>query len=103
MRCKSAWIIASVIVSAASISANGSVIAAYNFGPNSTSFTYAATTLAANVTASGLNSVVGTNTTLAPDDGLGGNWYSNNGGGGNYLTVSTTGSTTDNGFWIATI
>src|SRR5580704_9730401 len=79
------------------------VIAAYNFGASSTSFTYAATTLAANVSASGINSTgdFGANTTLTPASGVGGTsaWYTNN-PGGNYLSVSSTGSTTDNGYWV---
>jgi len=81
----------------------GSVIAAYNFGPNGTSFTYAATTLAANVSASGINSAgdFGTNDVFTQDNGVGGTsgWYTNN-SGGNYLSVESNGSTTDNGYWV---
>jgi hypothetical protein len=81
----------------------GSVIAAYNFGPNGSSFTYAATTLAANVSASGINSAgdFGANDTFSQDNGVGGTsgWYTNN-SGGNYLSVSSTGSSTDNGYWV---
>ena len=57
------------------------VIVAYNFGPTGTSFTYAATTIAANVTASGINSAgdEGNTTTNTQDNGVGGGsgWYSN--------------------------
>jgi MYXO-CTERM domain-containing protein len=81
-------------------------IVAYNFGPNSTSFTYAATTVAANVTASGINSTgdFGANDVFSADNGVGGTsgWYTNN-PGGNYLSVESSGSTTDNGYWIETI
>jgi len=81
-------------------------IAVYNFGPNGTSFTYAATTLDSNVTASGINSTndFGVNDTFTPNNGVGGesSFYTNN-PGGNYLSVSQTGSTTDNGFWIEMI
>jgi hypothetical protein len=104
MRCKLRWIIASVVASAISMTAHGSVIVAYNFGPNSTSFTYAATTLAANVTASGINSPNGIDDQFTPDDGVGGAtaWYSNN-PGGNYLSVNSNASQSDNGFWVETI
>ena len=104
MHCKSAWIMAGVFVSAMSTMACGSVIAAYNFGPNGTSFTYAATTLAANVTASGINSPNGVDDQFTPDDGVGGAsaWYSNN-PGGNYLSVNSNASLSDNGFWVETI
>jgi hypothetical protein len=104
MRCKLGWIIASAFVSATSMLAHGSVIAAYNFGPNSTSFTYAATTLAANVTASGINSPNGIDDQFTQDDGVGGTsaWYSNN-PGGNYLSLNSNASLSDNGFWVETI
>jgi hypothetical protein len=84
----------------------GAVIVAYNFGPNGTSFTYAATTIAANVTASGINSAgdEGTTTTNTQDNGVGGenSWYSTN-SGGNYLSVANSSATSDNGYWVETI
>jgi hypothetical protein len=84
----------------------GSVIVAYNFGPNGTSFTYAATTIAANVTASGINSAgdEGSTTTNTQDNGVGGenSWYSTN-SGGNYLSVANSSATSDNGYWVETI
>ncbi len=107
MRVKLALSVASIVGLGLPLSGKASIIAAYNFGPNGTSFTYAATTLAANVTASGVNSTgdFGANTVFAPDDGKGGaaGWYSNNSSGpGNYLSISDSG-TTDSGFFIETI
>ena len=103
---KSGLVLAGALSLALPMTGLGSVIAAYNFGASSTSFTFAATTLAANVTASGINSTsdFGTNTSLVMDSGVGGTsaWYTNN-PGGNYLSVANTGSTTDNGYWIETI
>lgn len=107
MRRNLAWMIAGAFVSAVPMTAPASIIAAYNFGPNGTSFTYAATTLAANVTASGINSPDGALDVLTQDDGVGGSsaWYTNNSGppAGNYLSVESTGSTTDNGYWVETV
>jgi PEP-CTERM motif len=83
-----------------------SVIVAYQFGPNGTSFTYGATTIAPNVTASGLNSAgdFGTTTTETQDDGVGGasGWYTTN-SGGNYLSVSNSSANSDTGYWLETI
>ncbi len=84
----------------------GSVIVAYNFGPNGSSFTYAATTIAADVTASGINSAndFGSTTSETQDNGVGGenSWYSTN-SGGNYLSVANSSATSDNGYWVETI
>lgn len=106
MRCKLGLIVAGALASAIPMIARGSVIAAYNFGPNGSSFTYAATTLAPDVTASGINSTgdFGTNTLFTQDNGVGGEsgWYTNN-SGGNYLSVESSGSTTDNGYWVEMI
>jgi len=107
MRSKLALAVASIVGLGLPLSGQASIIAAYNLGPNGTSFTYAATTLAADVTASGINSTndFGANTVFAPDDGKGGTagWYSNNSSGpGNYLSISDSG-TTDSGFFVETI
>jgi hypothetical protein len=82
--------------------ASGSVIAAYNFGATSTSFTYAATTLAANVTASGINSTAGSADVFSTDAGIQPGWYTTNPGGGpNMLSVeNNTQTATDDNFWI---
>ena len=84
----------------------GSVIAAYNFGPNGSGFTYAATTIAADVSASGLNSTndFGATTTETQDNGVGGEsgWYTNN-SGGNYLSIANTSASSDSGYWVETI
>ena len=106
MRSKFALLLGGTLALAIPMTSRAGVIAAYNFGPNGTSFTFAATTLAANVTASGINSTndFGANVTLSQDNGVGGTsgWYTDN-AGGNYLSVQTNGSTTDNGFWVETI
>jgi hypothetical protein len=106
MRVKLALALASIVGLGLPLSSKGAVIAAYNFGPNGTGFTYAATTLTANVTASGINSAgdFGSNDTFTPDDGVGGSsgWYTNN-SGGNYLSLSNAGSSTDNGYWVEMI
>jgi len=106
MRFRSRLALAGAAALAVPAITKGQIIAAYNFGPNNTSFTYAATTLNSNVTASGINSTsdFGSNDTLTPDSGVGGTsgWYTNN-PGGNYLSVESSGSTTDNGFWIEMI
>jgi hypothetical protein len=106
MRVKCALAIASLVGLGLPLITRGSVIAAYNFGPNGSSFTYAATTLATNVSASGINSTgdFGTNTLFTQDDGVGGGsgWYTNN-SGGNYLSVESSGSSTDNGYWVEMI
>ena len=106
MRMKIGLTIAALLALAAPMKSPAAIIAAYNFGPNGTSFTYAATTLAPNVTASGINSSgdFGTNDTFTMDSGVGGTsgWYTNN-SGGNYLSVESSGSTTDNGFWVEMI
>ncbi|HUB25809.1 MAG TPA: PEP-CTERM sorting domain-containing protein [Tepidisphaeraceae bacterium] len=84
----------------------GGVVAAYNFGPNGSSYTNAATTLAPDVTASGIMSTndFGIDDQFAADDGVGGSsaWYANN-PGGNYLSVSSNASQFDTGFWVETI
>jgi len=106
MRMKIGLTIAALLALATPIKSPAAIIAAYNFGPNGTSFTYAATTLAPNVTASGINSTgdFGTNDTFTQDNGVGGTsgWYTNN-SGGNYLSVESSGSTTDNGYWVEMI
>ncbi len=106
MRVRIALLLFGISGVAVSLKSSAAIIDAYNFGPNGTSFTYAATTLAANVTASGINSTndFGANDTFTPNDGVGGTsgWYTNN-SGGNYLSVSSTGTTSDNGYWIETI
>ena len=106
MRMKIGLAIAALLALATPTKSPAAIIAAYNFGPNGTSFTYAATTLAPNVTASGINSTgdFGANNTFTMDNGVGGTsaWYTNN-SGGNYLSVESNGSTTDNGYWVETI
>jgi len=106
MRSKFSLVLGGALVWAIPLITRGSVIAAYNFGPNGSSFTYAATTLAANASASGINSTgdFGTNTIFTQDDGVGGGsgWYTNN-SGGNYLSVESSGSSTDNGYWVEMI
>jgi hypothetical protein len=106
MRFTSGLMLAGVLALAMPTKSRGAVIVAYNFGPTGTSFTYAATTIAANVTASGINSAgdEGTTTTNTQDNGVGGGsgWYSNN-SGGNYLSVANTSATSDNGYWVETI
>jgi hypothetical protein len=106
MRLKLFLAIASIVGLGLPLSSRGSIIVAYNFGPNGTSFTFAATTKDPNVTASGINSTsdFGTNTVFTQDSGVGGTsgWYTNN-AGGNYLSVGSSGSTTDNGYWVETI
>jgi hypothetical protein len=106
MQLKHALALSGILGLAIPLQSFGSIIAAYNFGPNGTSFTYAATTLAPNVTASGINSTgdFGTNVVFTQDNGVGGTsgWYTNN-AGGNYLSVESSGSTTDNGYWVETI
>lgn len=85
---------------------SASIIAAYNFGPTSTSFTYAATTLAANVTASGINSTndFGSADVFSTDAGIQPGWYTNNPGGGpNMLSVESSQSASDDNFWIELI
>ncbi len=107
MRCKAGFILAGSMVGLAiPVKGLGSPIVVYNFGPNSTHFTYAATTLAANATASGINSTsdFGVDDQFSTDAGVGdtSGWYSNN-PGGNYLSVNSNASLSDNGFWIETI
>jgi hypothetical protein len=106
MQLKYALALSGILGLAIPLQSFGSIIAAYNFGPNGTSFTYAATTLAPNVSASGINSTgdFGTNVVFTQDNGVGGTsgWYTNN-SGGNYLSVESSGSTTDNGYWVETI
>lgn len=79
--------------------ASATTIVAYNFGPSSSQFTYAETTINPDVTASGVNA--GATTTESQDNGVGGTtgWYSNN-PGGNYLSVANSSATTDNGYWV---
>jgi hypothetical protein len=105
-RLKTKLALANAVALAIAAGAKGQVIAAYNFGPNGAGFTYAATTLAANVTASGINSTndFGANDIFAQNNGVGGTsgFYTNN-PGGNYLSVANAGSTTDNGYWVETI
>ena len=107
MRFTSGLALAGMFALAMPAISRGSVIVAYNFGPKGTSFTYAATTIAADVTASGINSSgdEGANSVNTPDDGVGNTsgWYSNNPGPGNYLSVESSGSTSDNGYWVETI
>jgi len=106
MRIRSRLALAGAAALAVPAITKGQIIAAYNFGPNNTSFTYAATTLNPDVTASGINSTsdFGSNDTFTQDAGVGGTsgWYTNN-PGGNYLSVESSGSTTDNGFWVEMI
>jgi len=106
MRFTSGLVLAGVLALAMPTKGRGSVIVAYNFGPNGSSFTFAATSIAANVTASGLNSTgdFGSTTTETQDNGVGGEsgWYTNN-SGGNYLSVANTSATSDNGYWVETI
>jgi hypothetical protein len=106
MRFTSGLLLAGMSALAMPMVARGAVIAAYNFGPNGASFTYAATTIAANVTASGLNSAndFGNTTTETQDNGVGGGsgWYATN-SGGNYLSVLNTSASSDNGYWVETI
>src|SRR5580698_6160870 len=95
-----------MLVLALPLKGRGDVVVAYNFGPNGASYTNAATTLASNVTASGIQSTndFGIDDQFATDDGVGGTsaWYANN-PGGNYLSVSSNASSFDTGFWIETI
>jgi hypothetical protein len=81
----------------------GQVIASYNFGANAAGFTTSATTVAANATALDLEATnnFGSLDAFTTDEGVGGTsgWYTNN-SGGNYLSVSSTGSSTDNGYWV---
>ncbi len=100
MRVKLALALVSIVGLGMPLCTRGSVIAAYNFGPSSTSFTYAATTLAANVTASGLNSAIGANTTESTNDGV--SFYASQ-PGPNVMSVSQSGSSTDNGYWVQMI
>ncbi len=108
MRVKYGLLALSLLGLAVPLKSSGAIITAYNFGPNGSSFTYAATTKDPNVTVSGINSAgdFGTSDTqpFTMDSGVGGTsgWYTNN-AGGNYLTVSSTASTSDNNFWIETI
>jgi hypothetical protein len=86
--------------------ASGSIIAAYNFGATSTTFTGAATTLAANVTASGIETAgdFGSAVTFSTDAGQTANYYTTDPGGGpNMLSVESSQSTTDDNFWIEII
>ena len=108
MRVRFALLLLGMLGLAIPLKSSAAIIDAYNFGPNGTSFTYAATTEDPNVTVSGINSTgdFGTSDTqpFTMDSGVGGTsaWYTNN-AGGNYLTVSSTASTSDNNFWIETI
>jgi hypothetical protein len=106
MRFTSGLALAGMLALATPMIGRGAVIVAYNFGPNGSSFTYAATTIAANVTASGINSAndFGSTTTETQDNGVGGGsgWYTTN-SGGNYLSVSNTSATSDSGYWVETI
>src|ERR1700742_3432766 len=102
MRVKHRLLVAGVLGLAWPLKSPGSIIAAYNFGPHGSSFTFAATTKYPKVTASGINSTsdFGANDTFTQDNGVGGAsaWYTNN-SGGNYLSVESSGSTSDNGYW----
>ena len=107
MRYKAGFILAgSMLGLAMPVKGLGAPIVEYNFGPNGAGFTYAATTIAPNVTASGINSTndFGVDDQFSTDAGVGdtSGWYSNN-PGGNYLSVSSNASASDDGFWIETI
>jgi hypothetical protein len=106
MRVRITLLLSGMLGLAIPLKSSAAIIDAYNFGPNGTSFTYAATTLATNVTASGINSTsdFGANDSFSQNNGVGGTsgWYTNN-SGGNYLSVSSTGTTSDNGYWVETI
>jgi autotransporter-associated beta strand protein len=87
-------------------SMGGTPIVAYNFGPTATGFTYAATTVATGVTASGIDSTndFGDADTFTQDDGQASAYYANDPGGGvNILSVESSQSSTDDNFWIETI
>lgn len=110
LRLKSGLALAALLGLAWPMKASAAVIAAYNFGSTSTSFTYAATTLAANVTASGINSAgdFGSADTFTMDDGalttVSPVYYTNDPGGGpNMLSVESSQSATDDNFWIEMI
>jgi autotransporter-associated beta strand protein len=84
----------------------GTPIVAYNFGPSATEFTYAATTIATGVTASGIDSTsdFGDADTFTENDGQTSAYYANDPGGGvNMLSVNSNQSSTDDNFWIETI
>jgi hypothetical protein len=107
---KSVLALAALLGLALPMTTSASIIAAYNFGPTSTSFTYAATTLAANVTASGINSAgdFGSADTFTGDDGalttVSPVYYTNDPGGGpNMLSVESSQSASDDNFWIEII
>ncbi|HEX4056437.1 MAG TPA: hypothetical protein VHX86_19420, partial [Tepidisphaeraceae bacterium] len=84
----------------------GAAIVEYNFGNSATAFTYAATTIAPNVTASGIDSTndFGDADTFTVDAGQTSAYYANDPGGGvNILSVESSQSATDDNFWVETI
>ena len=106
MRVKLMLVVSGISGAALGLQSSGAIIAAYNFGPDATHFTFAATTKDPNVTVSGINSAsdFGANDSFTQDNGVGGTsgWYTNN-SAGNYLSVGSTGTTSDNGYWVETI
>jgi hypothetical protein len=105
MRLKFIAAIAGLGALALPVKSFASVIAAYNFGPTSTSFTYAATTLATGVTASGINSAgdYGSSDVFSQDAGQANTYYTTNpGGGANLLSVESS-TANDNNWWVEMI
>ncbi len=107
MRRKAGFILAGSMAGLAMpVKGLGAAIVAYNFGSSATEFTYAATTIAPNVTASGINSTndFGDADTLTVDAGQASAYYANDPGGGvNILSVESSQSATDDNFWVETI